>query len=60
MTSLCRPTHAQPLALQRSAEDIHHGKTELEALRRIRDEIEKVFIAFAAGYRRALTDSGRV
>lgn len=34
---------------------IREGETELDAFRRIRDEIRKVFEAFAAGYRQAGT-----
>jgi arsenate reductase len=33
---------------------VREGETEMEAFRRIRDEIRKVFEAFAAGYRAAL------
>lgn len=32
---------------------VREGETELDAFRRIRDEISKVFGAFAAGYRQA-------
>ena len=32
---------------------IREGETEMDAFRRIRDEIEKVFTAYAAGYRQA-------
>jgi arsenate reductase len=34
---------------------VREGEVEIDAFRRIRDEIEKVFTAFAAGYRLALT-----
>ncbi len=33
--------------------DIREGETEIDAFRRIRDEIQKVFGAFASGYRQA-------
>ena len=36
---------------------MREGETEIEAFRRIRDEIRKVFEAFAAGYRQALTQN---
>lgn len=34
---------------------MREGETEMDAFRRIRDEIRKVFEAYAAGYRQALT-----
>jgi arsenate reductase len=34
---------------------VRPGETELDAFRRIRDEIRKVFEAYAAGYRQALS-----
>ena len=34
---------------------VREGETEIEAFRRIRDEIQKVFEAYAAGYREALS-----
>ncbi|WP_309387812.1 arsenate reductase ArsC [Cerasicoccus frondis] len=33
---------------------VREGETEMEAFRRIRNEIQKVFEAYAAGYRQAL------
>ena len=37
---------------------IREGETEMDAFRRIRDEIRKVFEAYAAGYRQALNAAG--
>ncbi len=34
---------------------VRAGETEMDAFRRIRDEIRKVFDAYAAGYRQALS-----
>ena len=36
---------------------VHPGESELDAFRRIRDEIRKVFEAYASGYRQALATS---
>ncbi len=38
---------------------VRPGESELDAFRRIRDEIQKVFQAYASGYRQAFSTSAR-